>query len=83
MQVVGAAGFEPATSCSQSSHAARLRYAPIGETDGTRSTARMAILTGGDHATPAPPQRRLTGPTSAITSARPTPSGSIAMLAAR
>ena len=26
--MVGAAGFEPATSCSQSRRAARLRYAP-------------------------------------------------------
>tara|TARA_B110000014_G_scaffold9059_1_gene6312 strand:+ start:96 stop:275 length:180 start_codon:yes stop_codon:yes gene_type:complete len=27
--MVGAAGFEPATTCSQSRYATRLRYAPI------------------------------------------------------
>lgn len=36
-KLVGAAGFEPTTTCSQGRCATRLRYTPIGLTGGTRT----------------------------------------------
>ena len=70
--VVGEAGFEPATSCSQSRSATRLRYSP----DGTASVCRRPMV-GAGLDTPILGGRRDAAPSTCLAStARTSPSGS-------